>query len=84
MVARALVSPIEAYMMIFRLPQLPTLSTDEAAPGTSNRVGTEEFKDVFSDLALGHGRTRHRDDLLKINLHEKNRFLTSCYLMRKV
>ena len=50
-------------------PQLPTLSTDEAAAGTSIRAGTEEFKDVFSNLALGRCRTRHRHDLLKINLH---------------
>jgi len=56
-VTRALVSPIKAYMMIFRLPQLPTLSTDETVIGTSTGVGTEEFKDVFSDLALGHFRT---------------------------
>jgi hypothetical protein len=44
-------------MMIFHLPQLPTLSTDETVIGTSTGVGTEEFKDVFSDLALGHFRT---------------------------
>jgi hypothetical protein len=71
-------------MMIFRLPQLPTLSTDEAVARTSTGAGTEDFKDVFSDLALGHCRNRYRGDLLKNNLHEKNRFPTSCSLMRKV
>jgi len=70
--------------VIVFFPQLPTLSTDEAAAGTSNGAGTEEFKDVFSNLALRRCRTRHRQDFLKINLHEKNRFLTSCSLMRKV
>jgi hypothetical protein len=39
-------------MMVFPLPQLPTLSADKAATGTSTRSGTKEFKDVFSDLVL--------------------------------
>jgi hypothetical protein len=56
MAARAPISPIEAYTMIFPLPQLPTLSTDEVAVGTSTGAGTKEFKDVFSYLALGRCR----------------------------
>ena len=51
-VARAPVPPIEAFTMVFSLPQLPTLSVDKVATRTSTGPGTKEFKDVFSNLAL--------------------------------
>ena len=45
---------MEAYVMVFSLPQLPTLLAEEAASGTFTKAGTKDFTDIFLDLALGY------------------------------
>jgi hypothetical protein len=50
---RTLVLLIEAHVMIFSLPQLPTLLAEEAAFRTFTKAGAKDFKDIFLDLALG-------------------------------
>jgi len=50
---RTLVLLIEAYVMIFSLPQLPTLLAEEAAFKTFTKADAKDFKDIFLDLALG-------------------------------
>ena len=50
---RTLVLLIEAHVMIFSLPQLPTLLAEEVAFKTFTKAGAKDFKDIFLDLALG-------------------------------
>lgn len=49
-----LVSSIEAPLVEFYFPYFPVLPVEEEVIGSSIRVGLEEFKDVFSYLALSH------------------------------
>jgi len=46
------VSSIEVPLVEFSLPYFPVLPVEEEAIGFSIRAGLEEFKDVFSYLAL--------------------------------
>ena len=43
--------PIKAFAMVFLMPQPPILLVEEVVVKTLTRVGTEEFKHVFVDLA---------------------------------
>lgn len=44
---------IEAHVMVFSLPKLPTLLVDEAASRTFTKADAKGFTDIFLDLALG-------------------------------
>ena len=44
--------PIKASVVVFLMPQLPVLLVEEVVVRTFIRAGTEEFKNVFADLAL--------------------------------
>jgi hypothetical protein len=50
---RALVLLIKALIAVFPLPQLLALPSKKVIIRTSTRVSINEFKDIFSDLALG-------------------------------
>jgi hypothetical protein len=43
---------IKASVVVFLMPQLPVLLVEEVVVRTFIRAGTEEFKNVFADLAL--------------------------------